>query len=301
MKVAITGASGYLASLIQTYNRGSFEFVPITRRDVDYADPDGVGAYVRTLDFDLMLHMAANATTADCENDPDGTHLVNCDSALSIARACADTHRRMVFISTEQVFNGRSESGPFFESDETSCVTAYGQQKLEVDTWLRENMDNYITLRLSWMFGMAMPGVRPSPGILGNVLKALRTNTPTKFTLNEKRCMTYAQRLAEQFGAICELPSGTYHFASANGTSAQDGLSTHEAALLVAGKLVDAGIARAESVDRCILPNTERYADRFRDFRLNATAIQDAGIELGTLESDVDRCLADFGWASPIR
>lgn len=298
MKVAITGANGYLASLIRTFNRGKFEFVPVSRRDVDYLRPKTVESFVRDLDFDLMLHMAANATTADCENDPKGTHLVNCDSALAVARACADTHRRMVFISTEQVFNGRSEPGPFSEDAETSCVTAYGQQKLEVDTWLRENMDDYVTLRLSWMFGMAMPGVRPSPGILGNVLKALRTSTPAKFTVNEKRCMTYAQRLAEQFDTICELPSGTYHFASANGASSRNGLSTYEAALLVAHKLVAAGIARENDVKRCILPNPDRYADRFRDFRLDATAIQDAGVELGTLESDVDRCLADFGWAA---
>lgn len=296
MRVAITGASGYLASLIQIYNGDSFEFVPISRRDVDYLKPESVETYVRDLDFDLMLHMAANATTADCENDPERTHLVNCDSAIAIARACQDLGRRMIFISTEQLYNGKTVPGPFNEGTEPSCVTAYGQQKLEVDTWLRANASNYVTLRLSWMFGLAMPGVHPSPGILGNVLKALRTKTPTKFTVNEKRCMTYAQHLAEQFGAICELPSGTYHFASSNGTSERDGLSTYEAARLIGEKLVESGIARREDVEAYILPNPDRYADRFRDFRLDSSAIQSQGIELGTLESDIERCLSDFGW-----
>lgn len=296
MRVAITGASGYLASLIQIYNGDSFEFVPISRRDVDYLKPESVETYVRDFDFDLMLHMAANATTADCENDPERTQLVNCDSAIAIARACQDLGRRMIFISTEQLYNGKTVPGPFNEGTEPSCVTAYGQQKLEVDTWLRANASNYVTLRLSWMFGLAMPGVHPSPGVLGNVLKALRTKTPTKFTVNEKRCMTYAQHLAEQFGAICELPSGTYHFASSNGTSERDGLSTYEAARLIGEKLVESGIARREDVEAYILPNPDRYADRFRDFRLDSSAIQSQGIELGTLESDVDRCLSDFGW-----
>ena len=296
MRVAITGARGYLASIIQIYNGDSFEFVPISRRDVDYLKPESVETYVRDLDFDLMLYMAANATTADCENDPERTHLVNCDSAIAIARACQDLGRRMTFISTEQLYNGKTVPGPFNEGTEPSCVTAYGQQKLEVDTWLRANASNYVTLRLSWMFGLAMPGVHPSPGILGNVLKALRTKTPTKFTVNEKRCMTYAQHLAEQFGAICELPSGTYHFASSNGTSERDGLSTYEAARLIGEKLVESGIARREDVEAYILPNPDRYADRFRDFRLDSSAIQSQGIELGTLESDIERCLSDFGW-----
>lgn len=161
MRVAITGASGYLASLIQIYNGDSFEFVPISRRDVDYLKPESVETYVRDLDFDLMLHMAANATTADCENDPERTHLVNCDSAIAIARACQDLGRRMIFISTEQLYNGKTVPGPFNEGTEPSCVTAYGQQKLEVDTWLRANASNYVTLRLSWMFGLAMPGFTP--------------------------------------------------------------------------------------------------------------------------------------------
>ena len=151
-------------------------------------------------------------------------------------------------------------------------------------------MSDYVILRLSWMFGMALPHVKPSPGIVVNVVRALRTNTPTLFTVNEKRCMTYAQHLADQFAAICELPSGAYNFASSND------LCTYDAARVVAGKLVSAGIATPDAVERCILPNTERYADRFRDFRLDNRKAVAAGIQLGTFEEDVDRCLADFGW-----
>ena len=143
------------------------------------------------------------------------------------------------------------------------------------------------------MFGMAMPGVKPSPGIVGNVLKALRAETPTKFTVNEKRCMTYAQQLADNFGKICELPSGTYHFAAANGSSADDGMSTYECAKLVARKF---GYGEAD-IERLILPNPDRYADRFHDFRLDASRLEECGIKLGTFEDNVDRCLADFGWA----
>ena len=285
-RVVITGASGYLASLIQLYNRGQYEFVPVTRADVDYRQPDQVERYFSSLDFDLLLHTAANLNTADCENDPRGTDLVNRDSAIAIARACASKGRRMLFISTEQTFNGRTDPGPFTETDETCSVTRYGQQKAAVDDWMAQNMDDYVTLRLSWMFGMALPHVKPSPGILVNVLRALRTQSPTKFTANERRCLTYAQRLADQFDTICSLPAGLYHFASDND------LTTYEAACLVARKL---GASEAE-VERIILPDTERYADRFRDFRLNAAKARAAGIELATFEQDVDRCLTDFGW-----
>lgn len=292
-RVAITGANGYLASLVQRYNADRFEFIRVSRADVDYSKPAEVAKFFSDLDFDLLFHTAANATTADCENDPAGTHLVNCDSAIEIANVCEERGRRMLFISTEQLFNGKSEPGPFGEDAEPNCVTNYGLQKAEVDAWLQANSSDYVTLRLSWMFGMAMPGVKPSPGIVGNVLKAMRSNTPTKFTVNEKRGMTYAQHLADNFAKICELDSGTYHFAAANGSSADDGMSTYECAKLVARKL---GYGEAD-IERLILPNPDRYADRFRDFRLDASRLEGCGIKLGTFEDNVDRCLADFGWA----
>lgn len=292
-RMAITGANGYLASLVQHYNADKFEFVRVSRSDVNYSDPASVRAHFESLDFDLVFHTAANATTADCENDPAGTHLVNCDAAIAIAEVCKSRGKRMLFISTEQLFNGKQPDAgaPFSEDEEPCCVTAYGQQKAEVDAWMQQNMDDYVVLRLSWMFGLGMPGVKPSPGILGNVIRALANDTPTLFTANEKRCMTYAQRLAGQFDKICELPSGVYNFASAND------LTTYDAAVLVANKLVSLGLATPEAVKRCILPNKERYADRFRDFRLSNEKIVAAGIELGTFEADVDACLADFGWA----
>jgi dTDP-4-dehydrorhamnose reductase len=136
------------------------------------------------------------------------------------------------------------------------------------------------------MFGMALPGVKPSPGIVGNVLHALRTNTPAKFTCNERRCMTYAQRLASQFAKVCSLPSGLYHFASSND------LTTFESARLVAMRFG----ASEDDVERLILPDTERYTDRFRDFRLDARKAQSAGIDLGSFADDVELCLRDFGW-----
>lgn len=289
-RIAVTGATGYLASLVMRYNSDRFEFVPVSRKDVDYQDLDAVRAYFRDLDFDLMFHTAANATTADCENDPAGTHRVNCEAAIEIARVCRERGARLLFISTEQLYNGLAVPGPHAEDVDPLPVTNYGRHKAEVEQWMTNNLDDYVVLRLSWMFGMAMPRVKPSPGIVGNVLRALAADTPTLFTVNEMRCMTYAQHLADSFAQVCALPSGIYHFASAND------LCTYDAALLVGRKLVDAGLFDAARVERCIVPNTERYADRFRDFRLNSTKLADAGIKLGTFESDVARCLADFGW-----
>jgi dTDP-4-dehydrorhamnose reductase len=286
-KVLVTGSHGFLASLVMLYNGGNFDFEGVSRSDVDYSNPQQVGAYFADKDFDIIFHTAANATTAACEGDPEGTHKVNCESAIEIAKVCRDRGKRMIFISTEQLFNGKSTPGPFDESEEPESVTNYGRQKAEVDAWMRENMDDYVILRLSWQFGLALPHVRVSPGILINVVRALRTDTPTLFTVNEHRCMTYAQHLADGFKTITGLDSGVYNIASENH------LNTYECARLVAKKL---GCSE-EKINRIILPNHERYADRHRDFRLDGSKAKAAGIPLASFEEDVDQCLSDFGLA----
>ena len=286
-RVLITGARGYLASLAQLYNAGRYEFVRVSHTDVDFRDPRGVEEFVRSADFDVCLHMAADATTAHCEKDPEGTHRVNTESAIAIARACHERRRRVVFISTEQCFNASGGTAPFSEDDEQASTTRYGQQKMEADAWIREHVDDYLILRFSWMFGLALPGVKPSPNILTNVLSVLRSGEPAAFRVHERRNMTYAQRFASQLPQILALPSGAYHFAS------QNGRTTYETARLVAERL---GCSAAE-LDRLILPDEKTYAERPRDFRLASEKIQAAGIELGTFEEDLDACLRDFGLA----
>lgn len=286
LKVAVTGANGYIASLTREYNKNKFEFIPITRKELSLDDPKQVKAYFENLDFDIVLHTAANAATADCENNPEATHRVNVEATMAIADVCKAKEKRLIFFGTEQSFNGKTSEGPFKEEDELEAVTNYGKQKSEADLYIRENMKDFIILRLSWMMGMSQPGIKTSPNIIKNVMNAIFNENPTLFTVNEVRGMTYAKYLAKQFDKIVTLDSGVYHFSNVNT------LNTYESAKLVAEKM---NISK-ERIEKFILPNTERYADRFRDYRLDNSKIKEAGIELHTFEEDVEECLKDYGW-----
>ncbi|MDF9823801.1 dTDP-4-dehydrorhamnose reductase [Breznakia sp. PF5-3] len=285
-KVAITGANGYLASLIRRYNEMNFEIIPITRKEVDFEKPEDVKAYFEKLDFDIVFHTAANANTAFGEEFPERSYKINTASAIAIADVCNARKKRMIFISTEQCFNGHTKPGPFKEEDELISVTNYGKQKAEVDEYLQNHVNDYVTLRLSWMMGMSQPGIHPSPNIIKNTLDAIMKKKETLFTVNEVRGMTYAQDLADQFVNITKLPTGVYHFSNINN------LNTYEAAKYVAKQFgFDDDV-----IAKYILPNHERYADRFRDYRLDNTKAKRHGLRLSTFEDDVDRCLKDYGW-----
>ena len=95
-------------------------------------------------------------------------------------------------------------------------------------------------------------------------MQAMFYQQPTKFTVNEIRGMTYAQKFADAFSKICELPTGIYHISDVNTHN------TYEAAKIVARKL---GFEEA-AIEQYILPNHERYADRFRDYRLDVEKLK---------------------------
>lgn len=284
--ILVTGANGYLASYIMKLNAHTFNFIKMTRKDADLSDPEAVKKFVESQTFDLCFHTAANATTAVCEENPKMAHAINVESTKAIAEVCRQKGAKLIFCSTEQIFNGKEERGPFKEEEAPKAVTVYGENKIECEQIIHQICPDTVILRYSWMLGLSMPGIKASPNIIANVMNALLHQQPTLFTVNEKRCMTYARHLAEQFTAITELPAGTYHVASYNDKS------TYESAKFVAKALG----ATPEAIEQYILPNYERYQDRFRDYRLDAEKLAKYGITFGTFEEDVLQVLADFGW-----
>ncbi|MBL1229672.1 sugar nucleotide-binding protein [Enterococcus sp. BWB1-3] len=287
-KIAITGANGYLASLIQKTNKENFHFIPVTRSNVDLTDPKKTAAYFEKLDFDLVFHTAARTQTADCESNPEATKRINTESAIKIAEICQRKKARFVFLSTEQVFNNAAEKGPFSEVQETNSSSVYGRQKIEVEQFLLNNSSDYLILRLSWMMGLSSPGIKESPNIIKKVMQALFYQKPAVFTVNEVRGLTYAKRLTDAFETILQLPTDTYHFSSTNN------LSSYEAAKLIGKKL---GFSK-EKIQQYILPDDQRYTGSFRDLRLDTNKIQEKGISIFSFEEDIDTCLKEFNWGS---
>lgn len=285
-RILVTGANGYLASYIRKVNHHAFTWICMTRKDADLSDPSSVEAFLKTQEFDLCFHTAANATTAVCEADPEMAHRINVESTQKIIEACLRNKARLIFCGTEQSFNGKEERGPFKEEEPLKAVTVYGQNKIECEQLIQKQMEDYIILRYTWMMGLSFDGIKASPSIVKNVMNALLHQTPTLFTCHEKRGMTYAKYLARQFQAITELETGIYHVAASNDKT------TYESAVYIAKELG----ASPEAIEKYILPNTERYSDRFRDYRLDASKLASKGITFGTFESNVDELLKDFGW-----
>ena len=282
--ILLTGANGYIASYVYNLNKEKFNWIKMTRKDANFSNPDEVEKFIKGKEFDICFHTAANATTAVCEENPELANKINVESTKKIVDICKMKNARLIFCSTEQIFNGKENQGPFDEKEEPNSVTVYGKNKIACEKYIKESNIDSVILRLSWMMGLSFADVKASPSIVKNVLNALLYQKPTLFTFNERRCMTYAKHLAKQFEKIVELPSGIYNTASSND------LTTYESACFVAREM---GISE-ENIEKYILPNKDRYADRFRDYRLDSKKLEEFGIYFGDFKTDVKEVLKDF-------
>lgn len=282
MKIAITGANGYLAKLIMHSNK-DINFIKISHSQVDFSNKQELSNYISNLDFDVFCHFAAICDTKTCEEQEKYTNAINYDAVKIISDICQNKNKKLLFLSTEQVFNNTNYNSPITENAVPNSCTNYGNQKLNSEAYISSNNDNYVILRLSWMFGFDFDNIKSSHNIYMQVKNALVNKEAYKFKCNEKRSLTYAQNLANNFKSILKLNTGIYHFAANND------LSTYEAAVYIAKAL---GYDKAY-IDQYILKDKISYQYNPRYIVLNNEKLKANNIIIDNFKDQVIQCIND--------
>lgn len=69
-----------------------------------------------------------------CEENPELAQKINVESTKAIVDVCKERNAKLIFCSTEQVFNGKEDHGPFSEEEQPKSVTVYGKTRSSVKT-----------------------------------------------------------------------------------------------------------------------------------------------------------------------
>ena len=283
-RIFMTGNRGFFGTRFQSVYGHQHDILGVDVDDVDIVDEKAVRDAVAGFKPDLVVHAAAITSTEFSDANPELTRRINVDGAVNVAGAAASTGARMIFFSTEQVFNGNPTPGPYTESDEPVPNTMYGQTKLEAERRLTGIIDDLWVLRFTWLFGLPERNMPVNPNILWNTFRIALAGTRVSVPRDEFRGHTYGYDMIDRILSVQDLPHGTYHIGSRNDMDRYD-VTCHI--------LRDLGLG--SRVDDLVEADTEKYRDAARDVRLDTGKITGQGI---TFEESVDalsRALSEFG------
>ena len=154
MKFLITGYNGQLGYDIvrELEKRGFHDYLAVDKGEMDITDHDKVMEVISEYKPDVIFHCAAWTAVDKAEDMVDACYNVNVVGTRNIVDASISVGAKILYMSTDYVFDGRKES-LYNEEDEVHPMSVYGRTKYEGEEEVRRNPRHYIT-RISWVFGI---------------------------------------------------------------------------------------------------------------------------------------------------
>ena len=150
-KLMVTGCRGQLGSELASALRGEYDVCGADRQLFDITDRSAVTAAIVSARPTAVLHTAAYTDVDGCESNRELAMTVNAGGTENIARACREVGARMIYFSTDYVFDGSKQTA-YVESDHPNPQTVYGRSKLEGEQAVASLLDNYAVVRIAWLY-----------------------------------------------------------------------------------------------------------------------------------------------------
>ena len=209
MKVLVTGASGQLGyDVCQELGKRQIPFEGVGSKEFDLTSRADTRSYVMRCAPDAVIHCAAHTAVDRAEDEPERCRAINAEGTRTIAECCRDLGAKMLYISTDYVFPGTGER--FYEpEDPTGPLGLYGETKLEGEQAVREMLERYFIVRISWVFG------KNGNNFVKTMLRLGETMAEVSVVCDQVGSPTYTADLAP---LLCDMIGtekyGAYHAAN---------------------------------------------------------------------------------------
>lgn len=204
MRYLITGANGMLGRDLRAVLRDR-EVTALSRAELDVSDAAAVREAVRG--HDVVVNCAAYTKVDDAETHEDEAYRVNAVGPANLAAATSEANARLVTISTDYVFDGRS-TAPYAEDRPRDPINAYGRTKAAGEEFaLEANPDGAYVVRTAWLYGAH------GPNFARTMLDLAETKDTWAVVDDQLGQPTWTADLAAQIVALldAEAPAGIYH------------------------------------------------------------------------------------------
>jgi dTDP-4-dehydrorhamnose reductase len=275
MRVTIFGATGLLGKALLREWRED-EVTGLGSADGDIRDVEKVLDLVQGSRPDWIVLAAAYTDVDDCETNRDLAFNVNCRGAVNVARAAKQYGARLLFLSTDYVFDG-TKATPYAIDDPRSPHTVYGQSKAEAEVQLGQILPHCCIVRTSWLFGT---GGKCFPE---TILKLAATRPQLDVVGDQRGSPTYSVDLARALIQLCRQgASGVVHVTN------RGECSWYEFAReIVAPAGLDA-VVRETTSDKFVRP-----AERPKYSVLSPESLEKRGVAMPDWQAALGRYLAE--------
>ena len=154
MKILVTGAKGQLGhDIVNEMLKRGLEPVGVDVEEMDITDREACSRVITEAGVDAVIHCAAYTAVDAAEDNVELCRRINADGTRNVAEVCKKLDIKMMYISTDYVFNGQG-TRPWEPDDEREPLNVYGQTKYEGELAVEELVEKFFTVRIAWVFGV---------------------------------------------------------------------------------------------------------------------------------------------------
>ena len=309
MKVLVTGVAGQLGhDVMNELAKRGYEGIGSDIKDTYSGIPDGtavvtmpyvpmditdkasVEKVLKEVNPDVVVHCAAWTAVdlAEDEDKKETVRKVNADGTRNIALVCKDLGCKMVYISTDYVFDGQGTQPWEPDCKDYKPLNVYGETKLEGELAVSENLEKYFIVRIAWVFG------KNGKNFIKTMLNLGKTHDQLRVVSDQIGTPTYTLDLAVLLVDMIETEKYGYYHATNEGGY----ISWYDFTKEIFRQAIEAGHKEYEKVT--VTPvTTEEYgvskAKRPFNSRLDKSKLTANGFHLlPTWQDAVKRYLAEI-------
>ena len=215
-ELAARGHEGVGSDLLPQY-AGIADGSAVTRAPyvpLDITDGEAVSRVLSEVKPDAVIHCAAWTAVdlAEDEDKRDKVRAINADGTRHIAQACKALGCKLMYISTDYVFDGQGETPWQPDCTDYAPLNVYGQTKLEGELAVRELVERFFIVRIAWVFGLS------GKNFIRTMLRLGETHASVRVVCDQIGTPTYTLDLARLLADMIETEKyGVYHATNEGG------------------------------------------------------------------------------------
>ena len=212
MIVLVTGVKGQLGfDVVNELTKRGHEAVGVDIAEMDITDKLSVDTVISSVRPQAVIHCAAWTAVDAAEDNEDKVRAVNATGTKYIAEACKDVGAKLMYISTDYVFDGQGSEPWQPDCKDYRPLNVYGKTKLEGELAVADTLEKYFIVRIAWVFGVN------GKNFIKTMLSVGKTHDTVRVVNDQIGTPTYTFDLARLLVDMIETDKYGYYHATNEG------------------------------------------------------------------------------------